>query len=1401
MDPTPAQREAFAELQREAEAYESDARDYRASMTRIVQHHYREKKKRLMGALDREIEVENTQLRAARQVAIEKLEKFVKSYSGANAFPEATPDAMFRLAALYEERARDAVESAAADLSKAQPDPELGPAIDLYKQILQEFPAYKERAGVLYYLGHALNDVGKLDDAQQVWRSLVCRNHYDYPVDPDSPDPVKASGGMVQDHPAEWWLQEWMPRHPEPMDKKREREAERNKRPDGSSGEPPDAGAVASTSSSLVDPEDAFKNPFPADCTPVAQQVLAGEQPRYLGEVWWRIGDYHFDEIDPKGGPYNLARAEVAYEHAMKFDRPPVFDVSMYKLAWTYFKQQRYETAVQQYVKLLELTDRREKETGNPGADFRAEAYAYIAGSITYLDFKGPPKGDPYIARNDVFDLYSDPAQIEGAMKDSLVRVQDASLIPQDRKWTIEIYKALALEFKEYNQLNNLADVYRLILDKWPYHRDAPMVQNQLAQTYEALAMTSSGQAAEEFSKKAHESRAFLVNYVEQPGRNPPEWVDKNKEDPEAIRAAEQLVRVGLRRAAADHTNSARRYIKLARDAADEAERVKYFERALYEYRQAAIAWGSYLNQDENADDAYDSRFWLADSKTGAVLAEVELDRIPKSEDVLGAQQAARNVRDSNDNDDKLQPAGQMIVKIAQAVARAHQKRFETSAGAEGIESVKEVAVEAYEEEGEKRNRVVKRDIPPPIRAVMDSLDEYVARVPIEKEPDPTDPNHHLYAFNAGEVAFLYGQFEEAKKRLTPIYQTQCGTTKYAFQAWKKLVTVAALERDFDRSKKLAEENKNKSCALSDADRTVANNLGTDILNSAIFKEAYAAFDKAQKLPTTPETEAERRRLYDRAASLYEEGLKVDPGRDEAPEAAINGAVSHKQLGNYDKAIAMYELFIGAYGKDDLLDALKNGNKAKGPEPEKYGQRVRYLKMAYDALAETYVLFFDYTKAAQTFDKISDTAREVPPVKEKTGEERPNTRGFDLEARRNAAQNALFLYLNIGESARAEATRKRFFAMNPPREQQAEIEWLSVQADVKQWDERAGERPENKAARLRALGSLDAFYDRWASDSAGFGLAVQAAGLAAKLRRAGNDQRAYDWCENTIKMFESYRGVAPKDEKGRSKALGSPQAEFAAECAYRKIDEELKKKFDYEAGFHRYQGVITKIKDDFLFDVNTTAKGYAERLREVTEKYESPRWMIAAAARRGSLYDSARTGLFNAREPELKLYNEIAQNLSACKLLKKQACSEVEILKELDKQCTETGSEASCTAYDSFTAKRRTDWKKERDSLLEGADRVMVGSYTEAITLSQLFRTRTREVDQAIARLAFHQDIINDPKLAEYSSAVRDPNRKDEAGKPLPFEYTDGMFPRMRRGLGMPLTDTIVTIPLPTDAR
>src|SRR6185436_19910314 len=109
-------------------------------------------RRRELAGLDSEIAVEKKGLRDAREEAIRRLEAFVEKYSGSNAHPENTPDAMFRLAALYEERARTDTE-ANEDLAVG-----LKPAIALYKRVIKEYPNYRDLAAIYYYLGHAYND-------------------------------------------------------------------------------------------------------------------------------------------------------------------------------------------------------------------------------------------------------------------------------------------------------------------------------------------------------------------------------------------------------------------------------------------------------------------------------------------------------------------------------------------------------------------------------------------------------------------------------------------------------------------------------------------------------------------------------------------------------------------------------------------------------------------------------------------------------------------------------------------------------------------------------------------------------------------------------------------------------------------------------------------------------------------------------------------------------------------------------------------------------------------------------------------------------------------------------------------------------------------------------------------
>ena len=206
--PTPKQLSSLTALQQELGEYQAAAKDYRNTLTMIVRHHYDEKRRRVLSALDHEIDVEQKGLADARDEAIRRLEKFVDTYSGANANVEATPDAMYRLAALYEERARADFEG---DLAKT-----LKPAIDLYRRIIREYPKYEEISGVYYFLGHAYTDSSRLPEGQQAWRALVCNNQYSVTDDPTDSDKI-AIQPLPQNHDEKFW-NDWYNRHPVPLD-------------------------------------------------------------------------------------------------------------------------------------------------------------------------------------------------------------------------------------------------------------------------------------------------------------------------------------------------------------------------------------------------------------------------------------------------------------------------------------------------------------------------------------------------------------------------------------------------------------------------------------------------------------------------------------------------------------------------------------------------------------------------------------------------------------------------------------------------------------------------------------------------------------------------------------------------------------------------------------------------------------------------------------------------------------------------------------------------------------------------------------------------------------------------------------------------------------------------------
>ncbi len=1277
--PTPAQLAALKLLEAEAAEYESSAREFQGRLTTIVRHHYEERRRRVLAAIDQEIDFQKGSLADARDEAIRRLEVFVARYSGENADSQATPDAMLRLAALYEEKARSDFD---ADLLEA-----LKPAIALYRDIVVQFPEYEEMAAVLYYLGHALTDSGRINEAQQAWRSMVCANRYQVRPGDESDESSVAVQPLGQDHDDKFW-NEWYNKNPLPLDE---------------AGTRPDLTQLGAAEEELT-----FVDPY-ASCEMVPQDVGPGEDPRYVAEIWWQLGNYHFDQLDPSGGPYSLNRAVSAYDHSLKYEKPPLYGVAMYKQAWAFFKQQRYQAAIDYFVKLLHYADKQEEETGDPGADFRAEAYTYIAGSLTYVDMAGPPPEDPFIPRNDVLDTELDPLVAEEKMELAIERVQDPKLIPQDKKWTVGIYKALAREFIEISQKRNAITTMELTVDKFPMDRDAPMMVNRIAELYDELARFSpEGSAAKtEYSEKALLARTKLADYV-----GTTAWTDANRDDPEALAQAEELGRVGLQRAAADHTNYARAYKEEAFRLSDAAVQRRQIERSIEEYRLAAQGWGAYIEQNPSATDVYESSFWLADAQFWIAALQVPLGRMPTEEEVSAAYKSASAVRDSNANDKYKQPAAYYVVTLSEKVLDAEAQAFEESGGAQGVPRKEEVS---FVEGADGKKTVKREDVPAPVQAAVCARDEYNAAIPLDEDPEK---NGLLYATQAADYFFVYGQFDEARRRYKPLYEKYCGKNEWGYKAWEKLISMSNFEDDRSQSRMLVES---KSCAFDEETKMAEEAIRTPVKIGVAYLDAGKLFQKAMKMEDGPE----RDKTWRAAAAAYKVALDVAPDRDEAPEAVMNGAYAYKQVGEYDKAIAMYELFIANYGNATTLAKLK------GSEPAKYEERVKYLGDAYQALAGAYVLFFDYPKAAETFDAIASVEH------------------FGSEDRKLAAKQGLMLYVNLDDRDGMLRMRRKYEQLGAGAEELAEADFLIASATLKKWDPNSPDKGANQTARIAAQNAMTQYYELNRNRPSAYKYVVQAAYKVALAKLAASSPSQDEWWKKTIDAFDKYAAAAPK-KGGQSEALGTPEASMAAEADYRMLDKELKSKFDYETGHHRYKGSVVDVIKEYTDDA-TEAKAYYDELQGIVDKYVSQKWATIAIARQGSVYDSLRTGLYNTRPPELKMFT--AQQEKALRIAEES--DNIDLQDKAD-QIRMDVNEA---------------WRKKRDQELDSADRIVVDRYAVSVMLAQRYNLSDESLTRSIRRLAFLTDVAGEAKMSEYTASNKDLN------------YQPGMFQRMRPGM------------------
>lgn len=776
-----------------------------------------------------------------------------------------TPDALFRLGELYFEESQIAFQAAFDSGDDQLTAPDYGPTVRIYFDLADRFPEYRRIDAVYYLIGYCLAEMGDAEAALAAWRHLVCANDF-----PDYRPKAKVETA--------------------------------------SDTTPETLGGRAGFQSATAEDEELFtavdlkqvKNVYAA-CTPVSEGA------QFQTETWFRIGEYHFDDYQD---PSAIQLAIYAYEHILESPEDRNYNLALYKEAWAYYRSSRYPEAIRFFGALIDWSDEEQAKTGRAGSELRPEAVQYIALSLAYDDWN----------ENQVADV------LEGG-PNALTRAQDAKILPQDRKWTPEVYFQLGQVLFDEVKYPQAIAVWEVALKRWPLHPMVPEFTNSIA-----IAYTRDNQM-----EAAIGWIARLSDY-----RQGSAWWNANLDRPGEQRRAEELAEGGLVNAALYYHQEAQQ----TRQRCVAEQDVALCDMAAERYRLASLAYGDYLKRFPNTPRSYELTYNLADTFYWSTNYE-------RSAAVYG------EVRDSNLDNRFLSESARLVVES--------QKRIVEKQQATGAYSVLAEPQGAVDEEG----GVQVLTMPLPLIELVDARETYLKRVSYE---DDTENVRDAYAFNNGLLFYFYGYWDHAKKRFEDLLELKCKgerADETGRVAWINLRNIAVNEGDRQRVGELGAYLEKESCTFGTADRGEAVNCalpenkenpyciaGSDLVNIR-YAKAVELFGEAEK---TKDKKAQWSK-YEQAAELLLNAVNEEPDHPEAPLALEKAALALERTERYESAANLYQRIIDEVGP------------LRATSPSQQERLDAILANAYFRLGVTSDRFLDFDRALASYKMLVDSER------------------------------------------------------------------------------------------------------------------------------------------------------------------------------------------------------------------------------------------------------------------------------------------------------------------------------------------------------------------------------------------------------------------------------------------
>ena len=567
---TPDERKEIKQLEEEAKTFSKAAGSYRKAVNGIVRRAHSKRLKTLTAKYEKKIKKEEVEERVRRIAAIGQFEDFLRRYPNDKRW---TPDVIFRLAELNFEKSHDeylqqednyqnrmaiyekamrkyektdegkAFSKAIQEYKKGRragltvtkpltpagkPAPPPSPKQDysktiyLHQKLIREFPDYRLIEGAYYLVGYCLSEMMKETLGNQAFLALVCTNKYKPPLtltSPAAPAPAKTVMAPL---------------------------------PGGAPLKP-------------VLNVTAFQ-----DCKPL------NAKGRFNAEAWIRIGEFHFDAQARQqvAGKNQLGEAIAAYSRVLKLGpkNNTYYDEALYKLAWTYYRADRFMESIKHFDKLVAYADGEFERTGKYGSEMRPESIQYLAVSFSEEDWDGDSNPDSDSGFQRVEKFYGHRTK---------------------EKHVYEVYRRLADIYFDQHKYDDAVMVYKLVLKRWPFRSDNPEIQDKVI-----LALERQRKFDTAMSEREEFTRLF--------GKGT-EWEKRNRNNPKALKKAQEYDEQALFQAAVFHHKKGQQAMSEFHGGKRKTE-----EAAKMEYGLAARAYKKYIERFPNTKNSYDIRYSYA---------------------------------------------------------------------------------------------------------------------------------------------------------------------------------------------------------------------------------------------------------------------------------------------------------------------------------------------------------------------------------------------------------------------------------------------------------------------------------------------------------------------------------------------------------------------------------------------------------------------------------------------------------------------------------------------------------------------------------------------------------------------------------------------------------------------